>query len=275
MTIEPFIRYAGSKRQLLDVLLPILNEALAKDTTPIYVEPFLGGGSVALNVDAHDKRVLADLSVPLIITWQQVQLQPQKILSHLKTMEVSQANYYRCRSVFNARLHSRHFDPARLAAEFLYLNRLCYNGLWRVNRQGLFNVPWGGREKPMIGEDVLLGVHHLLAFKARILQGDAVSLLGGWLDSKQPLVVYADPPYDGTFSSYGADGFGPDEQRELAEVLQALASKGHAIVASNADTPFVRDVYSWADVTPIDEKRKISSDGDRTDAKCVLIRSNC
>ena len=286
--IDPIVRWAGSKRQLLPTLLPILDGALAARDQPLYLEPFLGGGAVALNLPADVPKILADLCEPLMVAWREVRHRPCQVARDLAAMgRGGEADYYRVRGRFNSRLRSRDDSTEHIAAEFLYLNRTSFNGLWRVNAQGLYNVPWGKREKDMIGEAQLVAAAERLPAptwtpRARLptsgaflCSGDGIDLLGGYLDAPRPMVVYADSPYDGTFDGYGVGGFDADDQRNLAEVLRAFADRGHAVVATNADTLLVRDLYAWADLRSTDEERRISADGNRDRAACVIITRNC
>lgn len=288
---QPFLKWAGSKFQLLPTLMPIMDRAIAACADPIYVEPFVGGGSVALNVDPGATKVLCDMCLPLVLTWGAVQHHPDALAAVTARIGLTEADYYRTRDTLNVRMTNRHSAPVQVAAGFMHVNRQGYNGLWRVNAQGLCNVPWGKRmATPHDAErlraasaripiprayDAIGSLSIPRGAGATIFQRSATDVLGGLIDAARPIVAFCDPPYDNVFGSYTKDGFDGDDQRELADVLHRLADRGHAIVATNADTPLVRDIYAWADVVPIAERRRISSDGNRDAAACLLITRNC
>lgn len=294
--IDPFVKWAGSKRQLLPTILPLVERALATRTDPIYFEPFLGGGSVALNVDPSVSKILCDLCEPLMAAWSCVQLRPVALATKLASFRSDDATYYRVRENFNMRLRNRRLIMGidQIAAEFIYLNKHCFNGLWRVNGQGLFNVPYRhqagvlptgvqleaiAERIPPVDKHVLFGQpqHEWLIPHgpgAFLFSGEAVSVIGGFRDAPRPIVAFVDPPYDAVFGDYSKDGFDADDQRELADVLHRFADAGHAVIATNSDTALIRDVYAWADVQPIAERRRIASNGNRDDAACVLITKN-
>lgn len=290
--VEPFLKWCGGKSQLLPTIMPIVERALATRKDPVYLEPFLGGGAVALNVDPSVSKILADLCEPLMAAWACVQSRPEALATKLATFGSDAAFYYRVRENFNMRLRNRRLIQGidQIAAEFIYLNKNCYNGLWRVNRQGLFNVPFRKQAGTLPTGDRLEAIstriprvvkhvkfHDWLIPEgsgAFLFSGDATSVLGGYLDSPRPIVAFVDPPYDSVFGDYSKDGFDGDDQRELADVLHRHADAGHAVIATNADTTLVRDAYAWAAVAPIAERRRISSNGNRDDAACVLITAN-
>lgn len=287
LTPEPFIRWAGGKRQLVPMLLPVIREALVArlrrsgTSAPIYVEPFLGAGAVALAVcsampDWIDAQ-LSDYCDPLVNAWQWIKRAPRVVHERLlQRMELgtSKDDYLAARFEFNNSRAS--FERAIL---FLYLSQLCFNGLWRVNPKGEFNVPYGDgrRGGSIVSVDALLAVQRTTAI-AKIERADAMQAIRRISRQAQCArsVIYADPPYDEGFVDYTENGFDEEMQRELANTLRLASERGAAVIANNANTALVREIYSWADqIEPVDERRAIAADGaKRQAAKCVLITAN-
>lgn len=262
---DPFIKWAGGKRQLVDRLLPIV----ARRLTGRYLEPFLGGGAVAVHL-ASDHRlrdvqiVASDVCAELVTTWRVVIDQPLVLGQLLERLAEthSERMYYQVRSV------SPTLD-LDVAARFIYLNKMGYNGLYRVNASGGFNVPLGrGRPSSIPTREAL----HALASKlGRRCQVDCRDFEATIDEAQRGDVVYADPPYDGTFSY--SSKFGDADRARLALALGRAVDRGASVVATDADTPYVRALYdSWARVELIGERRRVSCKStERRVASCVLV----
>ena len=267
--MKPFIKYVGGKSWLVDKLVP---EILAVKPA-LYVEPFLGGGAIALALPTALPKVLGDANPRLVDVWVAIQRHSALTLRALRRLETwpeSEWRYYTVRDNFNRMIGVPMIGWPERAAHFLWLNARCFNGLWRTNARGLFNVPWGKYEKPRVIDDL-----ELYAPALRL----ATISHGGFADTLErgagvrPLAVFADPPYDGTFDGYTAEGFSDDAQRRLAAQLDAIAGTGAAVWATNSDTPLVRRIYDWAQIEAIDERHSVGATGERRGMKpCVLIR---
>jgi DNA adenine methylase len=284
----PLVRWVGGKRALAAKLV---GEICA--TQPrVYVEPFLGGGAIALAMPAQTPKLLVDVNPQVIDLWLCVQRIPGSLVAELRAIEKQfgdgYAGYMAARSEFNSMIKNVRPMWARRSALFLYLNARCFNGLWRTNAKGLFNVPYGKLAFPKrldiediiecrrVIENATITCDHFAkamgAFaskRTRAGRGTIEELrtaLGG-------VAIYADPPYDGTFDGYAKDGFTEDDQRLLASQLEGWAAVGASVWASNADTPLVREIYAWAQIESEDEHHSVGSKPERRGKRgCVLIR---
>lgn len=263
----PPLKWVGSKRWLVPMLSPCIYERLAT-TGGRYIEPFLGGGAIALDLGLPNM-LLADNCHPLIVTYHAIRKSPSAVAWALKSLVskgTDKESYLRVRAE-----ESR--SPVIAAARFLYLNRFGFNGLYRENSKGKFNVPHGGDRSNASVPDVeaLTAVAnalrsadiHLADFRATIAAAQAGD------------VVYADSPYYDTFSGYTAGGFGDEEHVALADALYAAHTRGAAVIASNSDHEYVRELYSWAFVTPVHERHAVGATAERRGLRpAVLIVSD-
>ena len=227
---RPFVKWAGGKR----AVVPEIAKRLP-DTITTYWEPFVGGGAVFFALDSRIKTAqLSDVNAELALTYQIVRNKPEKLIAALNehAEQHSKVHYLRVRKRTDIR------SSIDVAARFIYLNKTCFNGLYRVNKAGLFNVPMGSYQNPTIcdSEGILAA--------SEVLQKAAVRI--GDFDKATPSkgdFVYCDPPYDGTFAGYDSSGFDDSDQRRLAEIARQWRSYGAAVMLSNADTPFIRSLY--------------------------------
>jgi DNA adenine methylase len=259
---RPFVKWAGGKGSLLSEIAARIPRRLRFDR---YFEPFVGAGALFFwirrslpGLECH----ITDSNEELINAYRVIRDEVERLAAKLETHQAlhSEDHYYTVR-----RAAPR--EPAERAARFIYLNRTCYNGLYRVNRRGAFNVPMGRYEHPRIlDRENLLAVSTALR-GAGIEAGDFEGATEGVGERD---LVYLDPPYHplsetSAFTSYTPAGFGEEEQRRLARVFEKLSRRGAFVVLSNSSAPFVRDLYESLDPRPrIDEvavPRAISSKG--------------
>ncbi len=256
----PFIKWAGGKHSLLDQYAPFFPPEAAT-----YYEPFVGSGAVFFYLRARGlarRYVLSDTNVELINVYAVVRDQVEELIAALAAHQAQHGreHYYAVRALDRSGLHR--LDPVTRAARLIYLNRTCYNGLWRVNRKGYFNVPMGRYRRPRILDEARLRA------ASQALQGVDLRVQGfaGVADEARPGdLVYFDPPYvplsrTANFTSYAADDFGEDEQRALAETFRALATRGCHVMLSNSDTPLVRELYAGFRIETIRAQRRINRD---------------
>ena len=248
---RPFLKWAGGKRALAPEITKLL-----PDTIKTYWEPFLGGGALffALNTQIRDAR-LSDVNAELILTCQTVRNKLGALLPRLQEHKEAHADkkyYYRVRRATASP------DAVEVAARFIYLNRTCYNGLYRVNKNGLFNVPRGGYKNPAICDTDNLRVVSEVLQKAILRHGDF-----GKVEPSPGDFIYCDPPYDGTFARCNARGFGESEQRRLRDTVLKWQGLGAQVMVSNADTPFIRSLYPESSfrVHQVSAPRSINSKG--------------
>jgi DNA adenine methylase len=249
---KPFIKWVGGKTRILDQLLPLFPEF-----TGTYHEPFLGGGAVFLALQP-ERAVLSDLNERLINAWQQVKDKPGRVINVLShhAGKHSESHYYHVRTLLN----QGHFDewPVGEAAAFIYLNKAGFNGLYRENKRGEFNVPFGHRSTYSVD------VQGILAASAAVQRADflaeSFALYDGVTARAQPGdLVYFDPPYVDTFNGYTGKGFGLKEQLMLSKVFDSLANRGVHVVLSNSDTEFIRGLYSGWRIETVEARRSVSA----------------
>lgn len=254
--VFPFLRWAGGKRWLG----PLLAEFIAMRLSPTgtYFEPFLGSGAVFFAVQPK-RAVLSDLNEDLILTYREVAEQPQKLVRQLRGLPSDPKTYYMIRQ-------SKPRSTIGRATRFIYLNRNCYRGLYRENRKGEFNVPYGGGDRNhlgMCGDDTLSHCSNLLASRTvRLRSGDFEKFIrrAGSGD-----VVYCDPTYRKVtrehFDRFGKTIFSWKDQRRLAEVCAAAFERGATIIISNACCEELKPLYPAAVVMRAIRNAGISSPG--------------
>jgi len=268
--VQPIVKWLGGKRWLTPIV-PAIRERLRGR----YIEPFLGGAAMALAL-GEKGMILSDTCRPLIETYRQVRQDPEIVavlLEALAAEGTDEESYYRVRDQFNILGTLEDLGDTRevWAAQFLYLNTLCYNGVFRLNKQEAFNVPYGkDPSRPMRTFEELQGFSQQVA-QSTIIERDFRKALQG---AEEGDVVYADCPYAKTFTMYTADGFGPDDQEDLAEALYRAHQRGVSIVTTNADQPEIRTLYCWARLVTFAEARSVSQNGaKRGRAACLIIAS--
>lgn len=235
---RPFVKWAGGKDRLLNQLQPYFPQSFER-----YIEPFLGGGAVFYFLRPA-RAILGDSNPELIEAYQVVRDQLEALMALLDQHAPyvrDRAYYYRLRATDPTRL-----SPVQRAARFIYLNRTCYNGLYRVNRRGQFNVPFGRYSRPptLYDPENLRQVSALLqGADLRCTDFEETMAMAGPGD-----FVYLDPPYDplsatANFTGYTRESFGRTEQERLAAAVRAAAGRGALVLLNNSDTPFVRMLY--------------------------------
>lgn len=263
----PFLKWVGSKRWLVPLLAPCIYKRLAV-TRGHYVEPFLGGGAIALDLGLPNM-ILGDNCKPLITTYLAIRKSPQAVAWALKTLVdggTDKESYLRVRSEESS-------SPVLTAARFMYLNRFGFNGLYRENSSGKFNVPHGGdRSAASVPEIEMLTAVANALHMATLRTADFRVTIENAMEGD---IVYADSPYYDTFSGYTAGGFTEDDHIALAIALRAANERGAVVVASNSDHERVRELYDWAFVTPVSERHAVGSTGARRGMRpAVLIVSD-
>jgi DNA adenine methylase len=227
-----------------------------------YVDPFLGGGAVFFDVKATGA-VLGDANAELIRTFQAVKADVDGVIAALARHERDhdRAHFYEVREQEPGRLAS----DAERAARLIYLNRTCFNGLYRVNSRGLFNVPMGSYDRPRILDEQGLRLASAALRAATLTVGDFRRVLRR---ARASDFVYLDPPYQpvsatANFRSYTNQPFDEDDQRELAEEYARLDRMGCQVMLSNSNTPLVQKLYAAYDVRTVPARRNINARGDR------------
>ena len=228
---QPFVKWAGGKRSLVSEIMSRLPHSFEN-----YHEPFVGGGAVFFALAHKIKNAfLSDANADLIRTYRAIQEQPERLietLQHHKENHETEGYYYEVRAQSDLE------DIVDVAARFIYLNKTCYNGLYRVNKSGQFNVPQGRYKNPAICDADNIRV------ASRVLQKAAIHHVDfGDIEPEAGDLVYCDPPYDDTFNGYSANGFGNTEQGRLRDCMDRWHRNGCYVMLSNSDTPLIRDLY--------------------------------
>lgn len=252
---EPIVKWVGGKRRLVADLRARMPTTLGR-----YFEPFAGGAALFFAVEPQ-RAVLGDANADLIAMYRELVSHPEAVIGRLDTLrELHSAEHYtEARAVFNER--TDWLDPHERAAYFIYLNRTCFNGLWRVNRKDEFNVPMDTTRSTFeIREDDLRAASTVLQ-RAELRTGDFRSTCS---DAVRGDFVYFDPPYvpvtkTANFTAYAAGGFGPSEQRDLADLVRSLTARGVYTLASNSDTPLVRELYDGMRIDVVQCDRRVNS----------------
>ncbi len=213
----------------------------------------MGGGSLFFALaDRIEKAFLSDMNSELMETYKAVRNRTDEVIACLRShQEAHSAAHY-------AFVRSQHAlqDSVHSAARLIYLNRTCFNGLYRVNRSGRFNVPMGSYRNPLICDERNLRAVASALRKAHIQSADF-----GRIDPRQGDVVYCDPPYDGAFTSYTGQGFGFEEQTRLRDCCLAWKQAGARVLVSNSDTPGIRKLYGTSQLIEVSAKRSINRNG--------------
>lgn len=273
--VKPYLKWAGGKRQLLPEIRKYIPAQIGT-----YYEPFVGAGAVFFDVQPNNA-VISDINAQLILTYRVIRDNLDELIAALKVhSDKNDDKYY-----YEIRLQDREqavFDglsTVEKAARFIFLNKTCYNGLYRVNSQGLFNVPYGRYKNPTICEEPVLRAisKYLKKDKVQILNSDFAEAVQ---NSDEHSFVYFDPPYhspDNTnFTGYQANEFGEQEQTRLRDTFLELTERGVKCLLSNSDTPFIRALYTndKFDINTVTAKRAINSDSaGRGNVNEVLVKN--
>lgn len=258
--MEPLLRYAGSKRRIADLIVSQMTDVLNYDRGR-YLELFAGGAAVfwrlAPTVELHEgpavRGVLADVCKPIISFYDALQREPVALYNQLEKISLLPHNpdtYYGIRSEFNYHDYGPNF-----AARLLYLNKTGFNGLFRLNKDLEYNVPWGKKLKPPKFPSLpVLCLASSALRKVSLYACDYKQILS---KSHEHDVIYVDPPYWNTYDGYSGDGFTNKNHEELADQLRCAVDRGSHIFASNIDCPEIRKLYDWATIHTVPLKHNI------------------
>lgn len=289
---KPFIKWAGGKSQLLGELAKTIQKQENEKFT--YIEPFVGGGAalfwVLKNFTNIEKAIINDINSDLITTYKTIKINVNELITILKNWEIEyykfeelpeerKVYYYEKRTLFN----SRETDSITHSALFIFLNRTCFNGLFRVNRNNGFNVPIGSYKTPMICDtDNLIAVNKALQ-RVEILNDDYTKTIEY---AKNNTVFYFDPPYKplnetSSFNSYAKDEFNDEEQIRLKEFCDKLDLLGHQWILSNSDVKgknpddnFFDDLYADYNISRVKARRNINANGNKRGQLNELLITN-
>ena len=259
--IAPVLKWAGGKRQLLDTLIPLV----PKDYS-VYCEPFVGGGALFFALQPQSA-CINDVNHELIRVYTVIKNDVDALIEQLKQFQNNKDQFYEIRSWDRNKDKYTHLSDIEKAARIIYLNKTCFNGLFRVNASGEFNVPFGNYANPnIVNEPVLRAISFYFNNSEIVFNAvDYAEILKNLPDNA---FVYLDPPYDpvsvtANFTSYTKDGFSRDEQIKLRKCCDELNERGIKFILSNSATDFICDQYSKYNIEIISSKRLVGADASK------------
>jgi DNA adenine methylase len=285
---KPFLKWAGGKSKLIPDLEARYPEELINNKVKTYIEPFIGGGAVFFDIASKynfDTIIINDINSELILTYRVIKEYIDELIKNLDkcqdeynqllTLEEKQEYYYKIRELFNLGKGNVNYDcigPAEIehASFMIFLNKTCFNGLYRENKKGGFNVPFGQKETINIYDEENLKEANKLLKKAIILNGDFEGV-EEYVDNNT--FIYMDPPYrplsgKGSFTDYSKEEFNDDSQIRLANFYKRINEKGAKVMESNSDPKnsdesdeFFDELYSSFRIDRIQAARNINSKG--------------
>ena len=293
MQAKPFLKWAGGKTQLItDIEKALPKEFISQKFT--YVEPFVGSGAVLFwilnNFPNVEKAVINDINADLTNTYKVIAASPNELISVLEQFQnefhalellddKKKEYFYNKRELFN----TRSTDKVTQAALFIFLNRTCFNGLFRVNKNNGFNVPMGSYKKPTICDDKNIFAVSEVLQKVEILTGDYQETLK---HTDKPALFYFDPPYKplsntSSFNSYAKDEFGDYEQIRLRDFCKKLDTLDHKWILSNSDVngkdmtdTFFDDIYNEFNINRVLARRSINANPEKRGQLTELLITN-
>lgn len=272
--VAPVLKWVGGKRQLIEDIEPLIPKKIST-----YVEPFVGGAAVLFHLQPK-KAIINDFNSELMNVYQVIKENPNDLIDILeKHKSANSEEYYYETRALDRTSDYENLSKEERAGRILYLNKTCYNGLFRVNSSGQFNAPYGKYKNPAIVNDVTIKAvsNYFNSANLKILTGDYREALKGL---RKGAFVYLDPPYmplssSSNFTGYTENGFGYEKQVELRDECLKLNKKGIKFLQSNSYTPEILELYSGSSVFKIkvvQAKRSINSKSDkRGDVSEVLI----
>ncbi|MBF0234789.1 MAG: Dam family site-specific DNA-(adenine-N6)-methyltransferase [Desulfamplus sp.] len=260
---RPILKWAGGKQQLIHMLLPKTPKRFNR-----YIEPFFGGGALFFALQP-DKAIISESNPELINLYRTVSNNVDSVIQELYKFKIDKEDYYNIRGLDFSSL-----SPVEAAARTIYLNRLCFNGLYRVNRKGIFNVPYGYYKSPRICDpDGLKSASEALK-KAIIIQGDYKDILREHARAED--YIYLDPPYlpvseYSDFKRYTKKQFHEEDHVELAEEVKQLHELGCYILLTHSNHPMVYDLYNGFEIEVIQTRRNINTKGNKRKGEDIVI----
>ncbi|MGN0686301.1 MAG: DNA adenine methylase [Gemmiger sp.] len=268
---SPFVKWAGGKKQLLTRLEAYMPTSYSK-----YYEPFIGGGALLLDVQPS-KAIINDVNEQLLNVYKQLKADAESVIGiihELDSVDCDKERYLKLRSVYNEKI-SQHILDAECAALTIWINKHCFNGLYRVNSKGLFNVPYNNKVGGVsMNEENLRNIGFYLNSKSvEIRTGDFEAACE---DVQAGDFVYFDSPYipvsaTANFTDYTKDGFSYEDHCRLAELYRRLDALGAKVMLSNHNVDLVYDLYKGFKIEVVDVKRAINRDASKRVGKEVII----
>jgi len=259
--VAPVVKWAGGKRQLAPVLT-----ALLPPTIQAWCEPFAGGAALLFALQPR-RAWLNDVNQDLMCVYRVIQRDVEKLITALAQHQNTPDYFYAIRDIDRNRQHYAAMSDVEKAARLIYLNKTCYNGLFRVNSAGEFNTPFGYYKNPnIVNAATLWAVNEY--FNANDIAFSSLDYVKVLADVDKDFFVYLDPPYDpasetASFTGYAKGGFTRTDQIRLREQCDALNQRGVRFMLSNADTAFIREQYASYRIESVQARRSINSNSHR------------
>lgn len=270
--VAPVLKWVGGKRQLIEALSPLLPKTISS-----YCEPFVGGGALLFHLQPATAYV-NDINTDLICVYTVIMNNVDGLIEELKKYKNESEFFYSVRDWDRDKDKYDVLPDIKKAARILYLNKTCYNGLYRVNNAGEFNSPFGNYRNPnIVNEPLLRAVSaYFNGANVHFSSLDYAEVLSGL---RKGTFVYLDPPYDpvsetASFTGYSRGGFSKKDQIRLRECCDELNRRGIKFMLSNSATPFIKEQYASYNITTVHAKRAINSVGNkRGDVDEVVVRN--
>lgn len=268
---SPFVKWAGGKRQLSEAIKKRMPTEFNR-----YYEPFVGGGALYLEL-IPDGAVINDINSALMSAYRYIKDEPENLMSKLDALDSGLSEdpkpyYYQIRSLFNERLLAKEYG-IDTAAMLIFINKHCFNGLYRVNSKGAYNVPCNGSKRKSYSFDNIMAVSRSLA-SATILNEDFETACS---DAGAGDFVFFDSPYapnnPTSFESYTKEGFAKEEHERLAALFRKLTDRGCYCILTNHNTKFINELYSGFQIDVVQVKRMINSDASKRNGTEVIIKN--
>lgn len=289
---KPFIKWVGGKTQLIETIQKLLPEDFRNQNNITYIEPFVGGGAVLFWILQKypniKKAVINDINPDLTTAYKTIKTNPKGLIKALRSIqneylpltEDDRKTYYLSK---RERFNTKSLEPVENTALFIFLNRTCFNGLYRVNSKGLFNVPFGKYVNPTICDEQTILADSELLQKVEILTGDFEATLK---HAGENSIFYFDPPYKplsetSSFNSYSKEDFNDNEQIRLGRFCQRIDLLGHRFILSNSDVKgknphdnFFDDLYNEFEINRVYATRMVNANADKRGKLTELLITN-
>lgn len=270
--VAPVLKWVGGKRQLIETFMDLIPKKISS-----YCEPFLGGGALFFKLQPK-KAYVNDINADLILVYKVIRDDVEKLISELSNFKNDAEFFYSVRDWDRDKEKYNSLSDVQRAARIIFLNKTCYNGLYRVNNAGEFNSPFGSYRNPnIINEPVLRAVSKY--FNSAQIQLTSVDYAEVLAEIPKKTFVYLDPPYDpisttSNFTGYSKGGFTREDQIRLKECCDFLTANKIKFMLSNSKTEFILDLYSAYNITTVQAKRAINSVGNgRGNVEEIVVRN--
>lgn len=260
---KPVLKWAGGKSQLLGEILPRMPKNFNK-----YIEPFFGSGAVYFAIAPH-RAVIADSNPELINLYRAIATDVEKIIAILSSYENTKERFYAVRAI-----DWKEMDQLEAAARTIYLNKTCFNGLYRVNKKGMFNTPYANNKRKQFCDEAEIRKAALLLKNAEIICDDFHTVL--MKTAEEGDFVFLDPPYVpvskySDFKRYTKEQFGEEDQRKLSQDVEYLYNKGCNVMLTNSNHPLVHELYKRFKIEVFQTKRMINKVGNNRTGEDVIV----